>query len=73
MSTEEEIPLKDLIASLRQRILEGEDLSINEMKQAIVYLRQGREAAAAPKPAKSAKKQAASISSDDLLSQLGDL
>lgn len=59
------------IAVLREKARSG-DLTLDEMKEAISFLRQERMAmpASAPKT-KSVKAQAASIDADDLLKDLG--
>lgn len=65
--------LQAKIAIWRQKAIEG-TLTAEEMKEAIVALRQGRVSAAATSDAsRRAKAKVAIPTADDLLSELGDL
>jgi len=46
----------DDLAALRMRVLQGEEVSMEELRQAIASIREARHVTLAPKPAK-AKKQ----------------
>lgn len=60
------------LATLRARQQRGEELSFDDMKQAVKLMRDGREAAqASSTKARTTKAKAAPVNSDDLLSQLG--
>lgn len=60
------------LAELRAKQQRGEDLTMEEMREAIVLMRNGRVAAQATSTkARTAKASKAPVDSDDLLSQLG--
>jgi len=67
----EQLTTQERVSLLRQKAADG-TLTLEEMKEAIVFLRQGREAAAQA-PARKAKTAKAQISSADLLNQLEGL
>ena len=65
------------ISNWRRRAAAGETLSIEEMREAILLLRQGRlsasQAAATSKRSSGGRSKAPTKSADDLLSELGGL
>jgi len=60
------------LAELRAKQQRGEDLTMEEMREAILLMRNGRVAAqAVSAKSRTAKASKAPVNSDDLLSQLG--